>query len=224
MPYLRQNFLPKKRLKKKFFTAESAQIRKSAKNILIIRNNLRASPEMDTMLDLQHFDQAERFAHLSVLSQAPGADYLKAGRETLVRLLADPALLDGVTLTRVPGGYSRNLIFGDHRITVYAIVWSAGSQTSIHDHHCSCCYAILSGTLTEFWYKKLDGTHVAQSRAFTRATGEIACMLPTGPNLHKMLNASDDEAISIHIYGYDNETRASSIDCEYLACEPTASQ
>jgi predicted metal-dependent enzyme (double-stranded beta helix superfamily) len=224
MSHPKQNFLPRKPFKKKFFTTKFGQARKSAKILPTIRNNLRASPEKDAMLDLQDFDHAESFARLSALSQAPDADYLKAGRATLVRLLADPTLLDGVTLTRVPGGYSRNLIFGDHRITVYAIVWSAGSQTSIHDHHCSCCYAMLSGALTEFWYEKIDGTHVAQSRAFTRAAGEIACMLPTGPNLHKMLNASDDEAISIHIYGYDNETRDSSIDCEYLASEPTASQ
>ncbi len=176
------------------------------------------------MLDLQDLDHADTFARLSARSLAPGPDYLKAGRETLVRLLADPALLDGIELTRIPGGYSRNLLFGDQRITVYAIVWSAGSQTSIHDHHCSCCYAMLSGTLTEFWYDKIDETHVVQSRAFKRSTGDIACMLPSGPNLHKMLNASDDEAISIHIYGYDNETRDSSIDCEYLASEPATSQ
>jgi predicted metal-dependent enzyme (double-stranded beta helix superfamily) len=176
------------------------------------------------MLDLQDMDHADTFASLSTRSLAPGTEYLKAGRETLVRLLADPALLDGVKLTRIPGGYSRNLLFGDHRITVYAIVWSAGSQTSIHDHHCSCCYAMLSGALTEFWYDKIDETHVVQSRAFTRSAGAIACMLPSGPNLHKMLNATGEEAISIHIYGYDNETRASSIDCEYLACDLTMSQ
>ncbi len=176
------------------------------------------------MLDLQDLDHAESFARLSARSQVQDADYLRAGRETLVRLLADPTLLEGVRLTRVSGGYSRNLLFGDDRITIYAIVWSAGSRTSIHDHHCSCCYAILSGTLTEFWYEKIDAIHVAQSRAVMRGAGEIACLLPTGPNLHKMLNAGDQEAISLHIYGYDNRTRASSIACEYLESRSTAAQ
>jgi predicted metal-dependent enzyme (double-stranded beta helix superfamily) len=171
------------------------------------------------MLILQDSDQTETFAHLSSTSLASGAEYLRAGRQALVRLLADPGFLDGVKLERVPGGYTRNLVFGDDRITVYAIVWSAGSQTSIHDHHCSCCYAILSGALQESWYEPVDETRVVQSRTFMREAGEIACMLPSGPNLHKMLNASDEEAISIHIYGYDHRTRASSIDCEYLAVE-----
>ncbi|MDB5594405.1 MAG: cysteine dioxygenase type family protein [Hyphomicrobiales bacterium] len=171
------------------------------------------------MVILQDADHTELFAHLSATSLASGAEYLKAGREALVRLLADPSFLDGVKLERIPGAYTRNLVFGDERIAVYAIVWSAGSQTSIHDHHCSCCFAILSGALQESWYEPVDKTHGVASKTFTRAAGEIACMLPTGPNLHKMLNASDQEAISIHIYGYDHRTRASSIDCEYLALE-----
>jgi predicted metal-dependent enzyme (double-stranded beta helix superfamily) len=169
------------------------------------------------MVILQDADHTELFARLSATSLASGAEYLKSARQALSRLVADPALLDNVMLERIPGRYTRNLVFGDGRITVYAIVWAAGSQTSIHDHHCSCCYAMLSGALQESWYERLDEAHCLESRTFMREAGEIACMLPTGPNLHKMLNASDEEAISLHIYGYDHRTRASSIDCEYLA-------
>jgi predicted metal-dependent enzyme (double-stranded beta helix superfamily) len=171
------------------------------------------------MVILQDADHTETFAHLSATSLRSGAEYLKAGRQALASLLADPCFLDAVKLERVPGGYTRNLVFGDDRITVYAIVWSAGSRTSIHDHHCSCCYAVLSGVLQESWYDRLDQTRSVQTKAFARTAGEIACMLPTGPNLHKMSNASGEEAISIHIYGYDHRTRASSIDREYLALE-----
>ncbi len=176
------------------------------------------------MLILQDADHTELFAQLSAKSLASGPEYLTAGREALVRLLADPGLLDTVKLERRAGGYTRNLVFGDDRITVYAIVWSAGSKTSIHDHHCSCCFAMVSGALQETWYEAVDKTHVVPSREFMRNAGEIACMLPTGPNLHRMFNVSDEEAISIHIYGYDGRSRASSIDCEYDVSDPSHSQ
>jgi predicted metal-dependent enzyme (double-stranded beta helix superfamily) len=172
------------------------------------------------MVILADSHHTELFAHLSATSFASGPEYLKAARLALVRLLADPAMLDNVKLERVPGGYTRNLVFGDARITIYAIVWSAGSQTSIHDHHCSCCFAMLSGALEESWYERVDEAHGVVSRTFTRSAGEIACMLPTGPNLHRMANMSGEEAISLHIYGYDHRTRASSIDREYLALKP----
>ena len=171
------------------------------------------------MLITRRSDLQSTFSNLSARSEAPGPDYLKAGRQALVRMLADPMLLDGVRLERVTGAYTRNVIFSDERITVCAMVWAAGARTSIHDHHCSCCYAILSGSLEESWYEAVDETHVVESRRFMRRAGEIACMLPTGPNLHRMVNSSDDEAISIHIYGYDCRTRASSIGCEYTARE-----
>jgi predicted metal-dependent enzyme (double-stranded beta helix superfamily) len=67
-------------------------------------------------------------------------------------VIYDPHLLDGVELERRPGGYARTLLFGDETMSVWAIVWSPGSATCIHDHHCSCCFAVLSGTVTETWF------------------------------------------------------------------------
>jgi hypothetical protein len=40
-------------------------------------------------------------------------------------------------------------------------------------------------------------------------------MLPTGPNIHQMPNDSGEEAISIHIYGFDHRYCENSIRCEY---------
>ncbi len=42
-------------------------------------------------------------------------------------------------------------------------------------------------------------------------------MLPSGPNIHRMRNFGPGEAISIHIYGFDHEVHASSIETEYTA-------
>lgn len=168
-------------------------------------------------LILQDIEHAEMLRHLSATTTtASAADYLAAARHALKCLLEAPALLDRICIERKPGAYTRNLIFGDDRITVYAIVWAAGSQTSIHDHHCSCCFGVLSGTIRESWYEAVDANHAVPSKHFVREAGHIAGMMPSGPNLHKMSNDTGEEAISIHIYGYASETRPSSIDCEYL--------
>ena len=63
-------------------------------------------------------------------------------------------------LERKPGGYARNLLAGDDEVSVWAIAWSPGSATSIHDHHCSCCFGVVSGTDTETWFR-----YIGQSRA-----------------------------------------------------------
>jgi predicted metal-dependent enzyme (double-stranded beta helix superfamily) len=40
-------------------------------------------------------------------------------------------------------------------------------------------------------------------------------MLPSGPNIHQMANAGQEEAISIHIYGFDHQRHATSVEREY---------
>ncbi|MDB5651384.1 MAG: cysteine dioxygenase type family protein [Hyphomicrobiales bacterium] len=167
------------------------------------------------MLIVQEADYSNALSRLSAATSGTGKGYLEEARAALKSMLADRSLLDHVPLERSPGAYTRNFLFGDDKITVYAIIWSAGSQTSIHDHHCSCCFGIWSGSIEESWYEAVDGAHAVLSRQFVRHAGETACMLPSGPNLHKMSNDTGQETISIHIYGYDRQTRPSSIDCEY---------
>ena len=48
-----------------------------------------------------------------------------------------------------------------------------------------------------------------------REPGYVAAMLPTGPNIHQMINDGDRDAVSVHIYGFDHAMHASSIRREY---------
>ncbi|WP_029006556.1 cysteine dioxygenase [Azorhizobium doebereinerae] len=158
---------------------------------------------------------AEMLTALVAASSGSERDYLDAARATLARYVAHPALLDGVPLTRTPGQYSRNFVFGDADVSVWAMVWPAGARTSIHDHHCSCCFAVLSGTLAETYFEPV-GAGLAQPRhQALRSPGFIACMMPSGPNLHRMENLGTAEAVSLHIYGYDHRRHASSVANEY---------
>ncbi|MFG1358362.1 cysteine dioxygenase [Xanthobacter pseudotagetidis] len=154
-------------------------------------------------------------SRLGLASRATAEDYLEAARLTLEALAARPGLLDGLALKRTPGGYARNLVYGDDDISVWAMVWSVGARTSIHDHHCSCCFAVLKGTVGESRFEAIDAKRAVLKSTTARGPGYVACMLPTGPNLHQMTNLGDEEAISLHIYGFDHRLHASSIDREY---------
>jgi predicted metal-dependent enzyme (double-stranded beta helix superfamily) len=143
---------------------------------------------------------------------------LDEARALLERVMARPELIAGLPLVRTPLRYERNFLFGDEATSVWAMTWAAGSATAIHDHHCSCCFGIIAGELVERRFRSLDGDRAVQTFERSRGAGFIACMQPTGPNIHQMLNLSAEEAISIHVYGFDRRRRASSVDREYQAC------
>jgi predicted metal-dependent enzyme (double-stranded beta helix superfamily) len=148
--------------------------------------------------------------------------YLSAAREALDRLLSFPDLLADIHLDRVEGTYTRNLIFGDAQMSVWALRWAPGASTSIHDHHCSCCFAVLSGEIREIRFSAIDDRSVLKGVEYRRTPGFIASMLPSEPNIHQMRNDSSEEAISIHIYGYDHRMRSSSVHREYQQVQSCA--
>lgn len=150
-------------------------------------------------------------------SNALAYEYLDSARRTLNNLIARPDLLRNVSLNAAPSTYTRNLLFGCGDISIWAIVWAPGSHTSIHDHRCSCCFGIVEGKLTEIRYHAIDKAQVTERERFVRDEGFIACLLPSGPNIHMMCNESDEQVISIHIYGYDHRLHSSSVLQEYTA-------
>ncbi len=167
---------------------------------------------MTTLLQRTEMDL---LAQLSSASRGPALQYLATAREALVCLLANPGLLDKIELKRVPGGLARNLLFGDDNVSIWAMVWGERARTPIHDHHCSCCFGVLSGLITERRFRRLDEERAVLVTEATQAPGFVACMLPSGPNIHQMMNTGDTEAISLHIYGYDHNAHDSSIERVY---------
>jgi predicted metal-dependent enzyme (double-stranded beta helix superfamily) len=167
------------------------------------------------MISSQQSIATKLFQQLSGASRCGAADYLVSARLVLERLLARPRLLGALSLDRSPGGYARNLLFGDHRMSIWAMAWDVGAMTSIHDHHCSCCFGVLSGSIREIRYDAVSDTAAVMTGQATRGPGYIACMLPTGPNLHRMVNDGESEAISLHLYGFDHHLHDSSVHREY---------
>lgn len=142
--------------------------------------------------------------------------YLRKARAVLRDFVERPEQVPFADLRRDPAAYTRTLLFGDERLSIWAIVWPPGSATSIHDHHCSCCFGVVRGALEERWFDALDETRAAVTRVATREPGFTACMLPSGPNIHQMRNRGEEEAVTVHIYGFDHARKASSIEREYV--------
>ncbi|KNY23176.1 cysteine dioxygenase family protein [Methylobacterium sp. ARG-1] len=163
----------------------------------------------------QPADVEAMMADLALSAESSADAYLASARATLLKILARPDLLDRTRLVAPPEGLGRNLLFGTRAISVWAMVWSPGAVTPVHDHHCSCCFGLLSGSLRETWYRPISDTHAVATLDVVRVPGYVACMMPTGPNLHRIANAGPDTAISIHVYGYDHREQASSIHRTY---------
>lgn len=142
--------------------------------------------------------------------------YLRKARIILKDFVSRPEQIAFARLRRDPKIYTRNLLFGDDQLSIWAIVWPPGCSTSIHDHHCSCCFGVVAGKLEERWFSAIDDTHAALTNVALREPGYTACMLPSGPNIHQMRNTGDQEVVTVHIYGFDHTQKASSIEKEYI--------
>ncbi|UVF22210.1 cysteine dioxygenase family protein (plasmid) [Microvirga terrae] len=164
-------------------------------------------------------DMPSLFEQLSKVGQTSSEAYLENAHGVLQRIVSMPDLIDGISIEPKTGAYTRTLLFGDRHISVWAMRWGPGSRTAIHDHHCSCCFGMVSGTLVERRYSAIDERRATLSQELVRPSGFVACFLPSGPNVHQMSNDYSDEAISLHIYGFDHRMHASSVHREYEAVE-----
>ena len=172
------------------------------------------------MTPLTHPAEVEAMlADLALAARRSSDAYLASARTTLLNILVRPDLLERTRLVAPPGGLGRNLLFGNRALSVWAMVWSPGAVTPVHDHHCSCCFGLLSGSLRETWYRPISETHAVATLDVVRSPGYVACMMPSGPNLHRIANDGPDAAISIHVYGYDHREQASSIHRTYAIAE-----
>jgi 3-mercaptopropionate dioxygenase len=158
---------------------------------------------------------ALRLRKLSPFSRTLSEAYLEQVRATIRDIIADSHLVDGFELQRQHGRYSRTLLFGDAEMSTWAILWPPGSRTCVHDHHCSCCFGVARGSLKEIRFRAVNDEQAVLEAVAVREPGYVAATLPTGPNIHQMINDSDREALSVHVYGFDHMMHSSSIHREY---------
>jgi 3-mercaptopropionate dioxygenase len=99
----------------------------------------------------------------------------------------------------------------DGTFSISALVWRPGQVTRIHDHGTWCVFGVLQGVEHEELFT-LDEEQDLLVEAGTRTneTGEVSGFAPPG-DIHRVRNAGNETAISIHVYGTDVARIGSSV-------------
>jgi predicted metal-dependent enzyme (double-stranded beta helix superfamily) len=119
---------------------------------------------------------------------------------------AVPNLLSEALRAPRVGCYARHTIAADPagRFTLLSIVWAPGQFSPPHAHDTWCAYAVMENPLTEtlFDFDAASGKAIA-SKTAQRDPG-YACFAPAGlEQIHRLGNAGDVSAISLHVYGVE---------------------
>jgi len=160
---------------------------------------------------------AQRFAAggIEVLAAEISAAWFEAPRDmaervkaALRRAAADPDLLTAEQRQASAERYARHVIYSDPsgRFTILAIVWGPGQFSPPHAHHTWCAYAVQSGPLEE----TLFAWNAAEDKAVPLSTevrnAGYGCYAGPGlDQIHRLGNSGDRPAISIHVYGVEQE-------------------
>jgi 3-mercaptopropionate dioxygenase len=131
--------------------------------------------------------------------------------------LPDPAVLLPAPLRHGdPAGYQTHLLHAEPggSFSIAAMVWLPGQETPIHDHVAWCVPAVLQGAEHEEIFAPAAGGALRLVARNVNLPGSVSGFAPPG-DIHRVRNAGDGVAISMHVYGADISRLGSSIRREY---------
>ncbi|WP_433324222.1 cysteine dioxygenase [Spirillospora sp. CA-294931] len=94
----------------------------------------------------------------------------------------------------------------DSSFSVLAVVWRPGQGTRIHDHTTWCVFGGLQGVEHEIVYDE-DLNPIGEN---DNHPGDVSGFAPPG-DIHKVVNRTSVNAITLHIYGTDVSRIGSSV-------------
>ena len=111
-----------------------------------------------------------------------------------------------------PAGYRSHLLHvaPDGAFSLVALVWLPGQATAIHDHLSWCVVGVYEGAEHETLFRPTPSGHLVASGSAIAYPGDVAGLLPPG-DIHRVQNAANATAISLHVYGADLTVVGSSI-------------
>lgn len=127
-------------------------------------------------------------------------------RAALAEAAADPTLLTPSQREGSAQSYRRHLLAADPqgRYAIAALVWMPGQASPVHGHQTWCGYAVLDGTLSETVYAWDEAQQlVSETRTHPRVSGAVSFVRAGRGGIHRLGNASDAPAVSLHIYGVE---------------------
>ncbi|MFJ3197072.1 cysteine dioxygenase [Streptomyces griseoviridis] len=116
-----------------------------------------------------------------------------------------------------PSRYRQHLLHAEHdgSFSIVALVWLPGQETSVHDHISWCTTGVHAGEERERRYRLVPATegapaHLVATEDVVNPQGAVCGFAPPG-DIHRVRNACDDLAISLHVYGADIARIGSSV-------------
>jgi 3-mercaptopropionate dioxygenase len=135
----------------------------------------------------------------------------------LQRHLPSPSILTAEQRIGDPKAYRSEVVHSepDGSFSIVALIWRPGQVTPIHDHVTWCVFGVIQGMEREELFD-LDehGTCLVEAGHRVNHAGEVSGFAPPG-DIHRVRNAGDRTAISIHIYGTDVARIGSSVRRHY---------
>ena len=103
--------------------------------------------------------------------------------------------------TKPDKGYSRNRYCINDLFELVLICWAPKASSSIHNHGSSSCfYRILSSSIDEIRYNKLDDI-ISKEHSHIKHRENSISYINDSIGVHQMINTSNDEyGYSIHLY------------------------
>lgn len=152
-----------------------------------------------------------------VAAQADPHVVTAAVQGRLLDLLDGPDFLTTEQREPDPAHYRSRIlaVAPSRRFSVVGMVWLPGQVTPIHDHICWCVVGVLQGVEREERFGLRSdgaGAHwLVPEGGETLTAGHTSGLVPPDENIHRVRNAGDSLAISLHVYGEDIERYKSSI-------------
>ena len=153
---------------------------------------------------------------------APVADVAIGVRHTLIDLGREPDLLDAAQLQPDPDRYRSHVVHvaDDGAFSVVSLVWLPGQHTLPHDHLAWCVVGVHRGMERETVFRRVGDGELVPVAVTHHETGSTSLALPP-EDVHMVENASDDVAVSVHVYGVDLRRVGNSVRRYYPLPETT---
>ena len=152
---------------------------------------------------------AEAFARyltsLETLVDADDAELPRQVAEEVRKLVARGNWLPETCCEPGDACYRRHLLYGDPagRYTVMAVVWRPGQGTPLHGHTAWGAVGVYQGQPSVATYRYVEGEAPVQTGEHCCKPGDVCHVTPGTAEPHRVFNASDELAITIHTYGRD---------------------
>lgn len=133
-----------------------------------------------------------------------GSDPARRAAALLQPWLGREDFLGGCDCSPRADRYARRLIHADPRgrFSVLALVWSPGQASPVHAHHTWCALGVHCGALQESFFDlpSLQATP-ALNGTLLRTAGSCSHADARPDLIHRIANACDGAAVSVHVYG-----------------------